>query len=80
MIRTGLKAGYTTRAMSYEGVNAVMCRSNLWAEQPFGGYNIITVDRDSVFLQDKMLFYTNTAKEIKATDAGDGTTLPPTRV
>ncbi|MEN6588974.1 MAG: PQQ-binding-like beta-propeller repeat protein [Proteiniphilum sp.] len=47
--------GHNNRAMNFEGVNAAMCRSNLRAEQLFGGYNIITVDPDSVFLQERLV-------------------------
>lgn len=47
--------GHNNNAMNFEGVNAAMCRSNLRAKQDFGGYNIITVDRDSITLQERVV-------------------------
>ncbi len=127
--------GHNNRELNFEGVNAAMCRSNLRAKEEFGGYNIISVDNDSVYLQERsangvsklpwlaystaerpawesdsprpdfsfnidhqfvseiwnvqedsdmggamflendVLFYTNTAGEIKAVNAADGTLI-----
>lgn len=47
--------GHNNRAMSFEGVNAAMCRSNLRAKQEFGGYNIISVNSDSIYLQERIV-------------------------
>jgi len=47
--------GHNNRAMNFEGVNAAMCRSNLRGKQLFGGYNIITVDHDSISLQERLV-------------------------
>ena len=47
--------GHNNRAMNFEGVNAAMCRSNLRAKQDYGGYNIITIDNDSIFLQERLV-------------------------
>ena len=47
--------GHNNRAMNFEGVNAAMCRSNLRAKQDFGGYNIITVDADSILFQERVV-------------------------
>ena len=47
--------GHANKALNFEGVNAVMCRSNLRAKEPFGGYNIITVDNDSISFQERLV-------------------------
>lgn len=47
--------GHNNRAMSFESINAAMCRSNLRAKDDFGGYNIITVTSDSIFLQERIV-------------------------
>ena len=47
--------GHNNRAMNFEGVNAAMCRSNLRAKDQFGGYNIITVASDSIYLQERIV-------------------------
>ena len=47
--------GHNNRAMNFEGVNAAMCRSNLRAKQEFGGYNIISVNSDSIYLQERIV-------------------------
>jgi outer membrane protein assembly factor BamB/Icc-related predicted phosphoesterase len=47
--------GHTNRAMNFEGVNAAMCRSNLRAGKEYGGYNIITVDSDSIYFQERIV-------------------------
>ena len=47
--------GHNNRAMSFEGVNAAMCRSNLRAGKEYGGYNIITVESDSIYLQERVV-------------------------
>ncbi|MCE5205208.1 MAG: PQQ-binding-like beta-propeller repeat protein [Porphyromonadaceae bacterium] len=124
--------GHVHRAMNFEGIPAAMCRSNLRAKETVGGYTLITVNADSIILQErkssgetippwlnspasgrpswklnpqrpdysmnhhhpfvsegwslqeqsdmgsgmvlkgKKLFYTNTAGEVKAIDAGNG--------
>lgn len=45
--------GHANRKMNFEGVNAAMCRSNLRAKDSHGGYNIITVESDSITLQER---------------------------
>jgi len=40
--------GHTNRVMNFEGIPALMCRSNLRAGAETGGYNIITFMGDSV--------------------------------
>ena len=47
--------GHTNRAMNFEGVNAAMCRSNLRAGKEYGGYNIISVESDSIILQERIV-------------------------
>lgn len=47
--------GHVNQPMNYEGVNAAMCRSTLRAKDPFGGYNLITVTADSVYLQERVV-------------------------
>lgn len=47
--------GHNNRAMNFEGVNAAMCRSNLRAKKDFGGYNIITVNSDSIWFQERIV-------------------------
>ncbi len=45
--------GHANLKLNFEGVNAAMCRSNLRAKDAFGGYTIITVDSDSITLQER---------------------------
>jgi outer membrane protein assembly factor BamB len=40
--------GHTNRVMNFEGIPALMCRSNLRASAETGGYNIITVTGDTL--------------------------------
>jgi outer membrane protein assembly factor BamB len=47
--------GHNNSAMNFEGVNAAMCRSNLRAGNEYGGYNIVTVDTDSIYLQERLV-------------------------
>ena len=47
--------GHNNRALNFEGVNAAMCRSNLRATEQLGGYNIITVENDSIYLQERIV-------------------------
>lgn len=47
--------GHNNRAMNFEGAHAVMCRSNLRANQEFGGYNIITVTADSIYFRERIV-------------------------
>ena len=45
--------GHHNKKRHFEGVNGAMCRSNLRAKDDFGGYTIITVDRDSITLRER---------------------------
>lgn len=45
--------GHVNKSMNFEGVNAAMCRSNLRANDEYGGYTIITVDSSSITLQER---------------------------
>lgn len=47
--------GHNNRAMNFEGANAAMCRSNLRATEQLGGYNIINVENDSIYLQERIV-------------------------
>ncbi|OJV32183.1 MAG: metallophosphoesterase [Bacteroidia bacterium 43-41] len=47
--------GHNNRAMNFEGAHAAMCRSNLRAKQEFGGYNIISVTADSIYLRERIV-------------------------
>lgn len=47
--------GHVNRAYNFEGINAAMCRSNLRANAEFGGYNMISVTKDSVILQERVV-------------------------
>ncbi|MDF1560961.1 MAG: PQQ-binding-like beta-propeller repeat protein [Bacteroidales bacterium] len=40
--------GHTNRVMNFEGIPALMCRSNLRASAETGGYNIMTVTGDTL--------------------------------
>lgn len=40
--------GHSNRVMNFEGIPALMCRSNLRAGQDQGGYNILTVNGDTL--------------------------------
>lgn len=40
--------GHTNRVMNFEGIPALMCRSNLRAGKEYGGYNIMTVSGDTL--------------------------------
>jgi len=40
--------GHTNRVMNFEGIPALMCRSNLRGDQEKGGYNILTFIDDTV--------------------------------
>ena len=45
--------GHADRRFEYDGIPAVMGRSNLRADRDTGAYNIVTVRNDSMFFQDK---------------------------
>ena len=45
--------GHTNRAYNFEGIEATMGRSNLRAKDSIGGYNIVSMTKDSVFFQIK---------------------------
>ncbi|MDR2815627.1 MAG: metallophosphoesterase, partial [Proteiniphilum sp.] len=45
--------GHANRRMNFEGIHAAMCRSNLRDKEEYGGYTIITVDTDSITLQER---------------------------
>jgi outer membrane protein assembly factor BamB len=40
--------GHSNRVMNFEGIPALMCRSNLRAGKEYGGYNIMTVSGDTL--------------------------------
>jgi len=42
--------GHTNRVMNFEGIPALMCRSNLRGDQEHGGYNILTVVGDTLLM------------------------------
>lgn len=45
--------GHTNKALNFEGIPAVMGRSNLRAKQPIGGYNIVRVNADSITYRER---------------------------
>lgn len=45
--------GHANRAMNFEGIQAAMCRSNLHKNDASGGYTLITIDADSIILQER---------------------------
>jgi outer membrane protein assembly factor BamB/predicted phosphodiesterase len=45
--------GHANKALNFEGVQATMGRSNLRAKDSIGGYNIVTMTKDSVFFATK---------------------------
>lgn len=47
--------GHQNRKYNFEGVNAAMCRSNLRAKAPLGGYNIVSIESDSVSFQERIV-------------------------
>ncbi|MBF6597870.1 MAG: PQQ-binding-like beta-propeller repeat protein [Fermentimonas sp.] len=47
--------GHNNSALNFEGVKATMCRSNLRAGKEFGGYNIISIESDSIYLQERIV-------------------------
>ncbi len=46
--------GHQDREYAFEGIKAAMCRSNLRAEADYGGYNIITIDGDSIIFRERL--------------------------
>ena len=45
--------GHNNHAYNFEGIEATMGRSNLRAKDSIGGYNIVSMTKDSVFFQTK---------------------------
>jgi outer membrane protein assembly factor BamB/Icc-related predicted phosphoesterase len=45
--------GHANRAMTFEGIPGTMGRSNLRANNPVGGYNIIEVTSDTIFFSER---------------------------
>jgi outer membrane protein assembly factor BamB/predicted phosphodiesterase len=45
--------GHANKALNFEGIEGTMGRSNLRAKDSVGGYNIVTMSRDSVFFTTK---------------------------
>jgi len=45
--------GHANRAMNFEGIPAVMGRSNLRARAPIGGFNIVDVRKDSILYSER---------------------------
>lgn len=45
--------GHKNNAYNFEGIEAVMGRSNLRAKDSIGGYNIVSMTKDTVFFQTK---------------------------
>jgi outer membrane protein assembly factor BamB/Icc-related predicted phosphoesterase len=45
--------GHANRAMNFEGIPAVMGRSNLRAKAAVGGYNLVDVNRDSIIFTER---------------------------
>lgn len=43
--------GHQNKLYDWEGITGVMSRSNLRAKEEYGGYNLVTVIRDSAFFQ-----------------------------
>lgn len=48
--------GHNNNKLNFEGANAAMARSNLRAKAEFGGYNIVSVTPDSIYLQERIVF------------------------
>lgn len=48
--------GHTNRLYHSEGINNVMCRSNLRAKDTVGGYNIVSLDNQKVWFEEKRPF------------------------
>ncbi|HMA62221.1 MAG TPA: PQQ-binding-like beta-propeller repeat protein [bacterium] len=46
--------GHANRAQKYGGIPGIMGRSNLRANEKFGGYNIVTVTTDSIKFQERL--------------------------
>ena len=47
--------GHKNKEYNFEGINAAMLRSNLRANDEFGGYNVITVTQDSIIFQERIV-------------------------
>lgn len=45
--------GHTNRAYNFEGIPGIMCRSNLRARADTGGYNLVSVVRDSLVFSER---------------------------
>jgi outer membrane protein assembly factor BamB/predicted phosphohydrolase len=46
--------GHANRKLNFEGVPAIMGRSNLRAKQDVGGYNIVTIENDTVSYSERI--------------------------
>ncbi|MDD2474551.1 MAG: PQQ-binding-like beta-propeller repeat protein [Dysgonamonadaceae bacterium] len=47
--------GHNNRKHNFEGVNAAMLRSNLRAKKDYGAYNIVSVTKDSIIFQERVV-------------------------
>ncbi len=47
--------GHKNKQLNFEGANGAMCRTNLKGDADFGGYNIITVSKDKIVLQERLV-------------------------
>lgn len=47
--------GHRNKKLNFEGINAAMGRSNLRAGEEFGGYNVVTINQDSIIFQERNL-------------------------
>ncbi|WP_119080332.1 outer membrane protein assembly factor BamB family protein [Chitinophaga alhagiae] len=45
--------GHANKAYTWEGKPGVMCRSNLRAKAPVGGYNIVSLTADSIYFNER---------------------------
>ncbi|WP_298734594.1 PQQ-binding-like beta-propeller repeat protein [uncultured Chitinophaga sp.] len=45
--------GHTNRALDFEGIPGIMCRSNLRSKQSLGGYNIVSLVHDSLVFNER---------------------------
>lgn len=45
--------GHANRKLNFEGIPGIMCRSNLWAKEQTGGYNIVSLVHDSLVFNER---------------------------
>ncbi|MDP2112617.1 MAG: metallophosphoesterase, partial [Bacteroidota bacterium] len=45
--------GHNNKLFNFEGIPGVMGRSNLRAKNEIGGYNIVTVTKDTIFYAER---------------------------